>query len=144
MVMDDPETFGPMGRIGHSEPPRVSADVVSPAQLDLVMERIGRMMDQAVNSITTKVELMKVDLKAELAKIDQQTSFTDRTLASRIDAMELRLSADEKATKDSLLSINREIDEINSRGSKNFRLALSGVIFPTIVGVSVFVLDKIF
>lgn len=112
---------------------RRSGDHVSAIQLELTMERWGRSLDKAVASITSELAAMGNHLEKKLDAIDQSTQFMDRQLATRIDGNVGRLDRLEK-----------ELEEVSSRGSRNFKLALTGVIFPTITGAIVFVLDKVF
>lgn len=111
---------------------RRSGDHVSAIQLELTMERWGRSLDKAVADISSNLTAMGNTLEKKLDAIDQSTQFMDRQLATRIDGNSGRIDRLEK-----------ELEEVSTRGSRNFKLALTGVIFPTTVGVTLFVLDKV-
>lgn len=111
---------------------RREGDFVTPAQLELLFERFGRTMDSAVSTLTSKIDLMQVDITAQLKSIEQNMNFQDRTLSSRIDANTLRLDTQDK-----------KMEELSTRGSRNFRLALTSLILPITVALTIYIVEKV-
>lgn len=107
---------------------RRSGDFVTATQMDLIVERLGRALDKAVSDINQSVHEMGNKLERKIEQLD----FVDRTLASRLDGIDLRVIATE-----------HEIKEVSSRGSKNFKLILTSFVTPVLVGVVVFVLQRL-
>lgn len=112
---------------------RRESDFVSPAQLDLVVERFGRQMDRAVAEIASRVDLGFVNVDKKLDDLAKETNFMDRTLATRIDSLEARITqTDARISQQDL-----RIEEIATRGVRTFKLLLTGLIFPSVVGIVV-------
>lgn len=140
---------------------RRTSDFITTAQLELMTERFGRSLDNAVTTITGKVELLQVSLEKKLEAIEASTDYRDRALASRIDAADIRMNNIEKeltkATSDlhndtlerlgnlekKITKNEGKIEELGGRASKNWRVALGSFILPTAVGITVYVIEKL-
>lgn len=111
---------------------RRESDYVTTTQLELMTEKFARSIDNAVLSITGKVDLLGIQLEKKLDGLEQSTDFRDRALAARIDALDLRMNGQEN-----------KLEEVSTRGSRNFRLAITSLVAPITVGVAVYVIEKV-
>ena len=103
------------------------------------------MTDNGLEVLAARIEgsmaTMAAEIKGQIAELAAQQKFGDNTNAQLIQGLiegQKKLE-DSKADRDDTERAHTRIDRLEDRISTNFRLALTGLVFPFLVAVAVFI-----
>lgn len=106
---------------------RRRTDLVSPMQIELLRTQVLGRLDQ-----------METKLLARIEKIESASEFNDRQLATQILAANTRIDGVDKR----LDSFDKNVTKIEEKAQNNFKLVLTGLIYPVLVGLIIAILLK--